>query len=146
MKNTFPAFTFILFFFISSGSVVAGGKWYNFYEDGIKFMQMGNWSQAIVNFNEALKVKDRDTKQIKTYGMHFIEYFPHREKGICFYQLGRVEEAKSELSLSLHQEYSPRAQEFLAKLGGAPPPIQPTELPIIPPQKNDMSDRPISDI
>jgi len=123
-------------------ALFSGGKWYNFYEDGLKLMEKGNWSRAIENFKEAVKTKYQDTKKIKTYGMHFIEYFPHREIGICFYHLGQNDLAERELRLSLQQEYSQRAQEFLSKLSGNPrvkplakPPIQPREdKPKLPPE------------
>ena len=85
-------------------------------------MKSGNWSRAIAKFNEAIVVKNKDMKKIKTYGMHFMPYFPHREKGICYYNLGRFDDARRELTLSLRQQYSPRAQEYLSKLGTAPRP------------------------
>ncbi len=113
-------------------AVLAGGKWYNYYETGLKEMERGNWARAIENFKEALKTQDRDIKTIKTYGMHFIEYFPHREIGICFYHLGQPDLAKNELVISIKQEYSARAQEYLSKLGVTsisevpiPPPVMP---------------------
>jgi len=121
---------------ILQSALFAGGKWYNYYEDGLKQMALGNWAQAIENFREALKTQDRDVKTIKTYGMHYIEYFPHREIGICYYHLGQYDLAKAELTLSLQQEYSARAQEYLIKLGGSAP-IQ-IETPVtIHPTKSD---------
>ena len=100
---------------------ISGGKWYNYYKDGIKLMEAGQWSQAIEKFNAAIEVKSKDVKRIKTYGMHFIKYFPHREKGICFYNLGQTANARRELSISLKQEYSSLAQEYLSKLGKGTP-------------------------
>lgn len=113
-------------------AVLAGGKWYNYYETGLKEMERGNWARAIENFKEALKTQDRDIKTIKTYGMHFIEYFPHREIGICFYHLGQPDLAKNELIISIKQEYSARAQEYLTKLGVtsiSEVPVQPPAIP-----------------
>lgn len=126
----------------------AGGKWYNNYDDGLKSMKNGNWAVAIEHFRDAIKVKPKDVTKIKTYGMHFIEYFPHREMGICFYQLGQTELARKQLSISLNQTYSARAQEYLSKLSGPPqplprntqqiqPPVQDTQ-PKIPPAKLDV--------
>ena len=122
-KNIYFNIILILFLFLSS-NVFAGGKWYNFYEEGVDLVRSNNWSQAIVNFNKALKVKNKDVNKIKTYGMHFIKYFPHREKGICLYNLGRLEEAKRELQISLRQEYSSRAQEYLSKLVNGKMPVR----------------------
>jgi TolB-like protein len=113
-------------------AVLAGGKWYNYYETGLKEMERGNWARAIENFKEALKTQDRDIKTIKTYGMHFIEYFPHREIGICFYHLGQPDLAKNELIISIKQEYSARAQEYLSKLGVTSISEAPIPPPVIP--------------
>jgi len=112
----------ILLLIISFSSVgISGGKWYNYYKDGIKLMEAGQWYQAIEKFNAAIKVKSKDVKRIKTYGMHFIKYFPHRETGICFYNLGQIANARRELSISLKQEYSSLAQEYLSKFGKRTP-------------------------
>lgn len=111
----------LLIVYVLQSALFAGGKWYNYYEDGLKQMALGNWALAIENFKEALKTQNRDVKTIKTYGMHFIEYFPHREIGICYFHLGQHDLAKAELLLSLQQEYSARAQEYLLKLGVSTP-------------------------
>jgi TolB-like protein len=111
--------------------IFAGGMWYNYYEDGLNAMKRQDYAKAITLFQDAMKVKDRDMKRIKTYGMHFIEYFPHRETGICWYSLGEGQKAKNELNTSLMQESSERAIEFLTKIEGGrlpervtpPPPI-----------------------
>jgi len=129
MKPTITIFSIILSILLFHTVIFSGGKWYNYYEDGIKEMEKGNWSKAIENFKEAVKTKYQDTKKIKTYGMHFIEYFPHREIGICFYHLGQLDVAERELKLSLSQEYSIRAQEFLSKVQG-PPGFKRTKPPI----------------
>lgn len=133
-------FCILMILLLCSSQDWAGGKWYNYYDKGLKEMKKGNWAVAIENFKEAIKVKRRDTKRIKTYGMHFISYFPHREIGICFYNLGQFDIAKRELNLSLRQQYSARAQEFISKLGGAStiqppimPPPKPKEIPSIQP-------------
>ncbi|MFZ5518601.1 MAG: CsgG/HfaB family protein [Candidatus Zhuqueibacterota bacterium] len=145
MKRCMSCLTALILLLSVTSSLYSGGKWYNYYDDGVKNMAQGNWARAIENFNEALKVKPRDTKQIKTYGMHFIEYFPHRERGICFYNLGMFKRAALDLSISLKQEYSARAQEYLSKIGSDPmdrepldpklmqqpaeEPVKPTEMP-----------------
>ncbi|OQX96339.1 hypothetical protein B6I21_01210 [candidate division KSB1 bacterium 4572_119] len=126
-------FLMVVLFLLSSFSLVfAGGKWYNHYNDGLKLMKAEKWASAIEKFNRAIIVKKRDTRKIKTYGMHFISYYPHREKGICYYKLGQFKRAKNELALSLKQQYSSRAQEFYGKLGGTQVvdrPVKPKDLP-----------------
>ncbi len=133
MKRKLILFLLILLSFLPQTALFSGGKWYNYYADGLKEMEFGNWAKAIENFREALKVQNQDVKTIKTYGMHFIEYFPHREVGICFYNLGQHELAKSELMMSIRQEFSARAQEYLAKLGVT----SIVEMPIIQPNEEE---------
>jgi len=52
----------------------------------------------------------------KTYGMHFIDYFPHREKGIIYYNLGEYNIAGKELKLSLSYEKTAKALLFLDRV------------------------------
>jgi hypothetical protein len=52
----------------------------------------------------------------RTYGMHFIDYFPHRELGIVLYQLGDLQEAKKEFELSLSQFPSAKARFYLDRV------------------------------
>ena len=133
MRRKKIIFISLLSLLVTYSSLIAGGKWYNYYEDGLKEMERGSWAKAIENFKEAAKTQYKDTKRIKTYGMHFIEYFPHREIGICFYHLGKNDMAERELRLSLQQEYSARAQEYLLKVAGQPtpqPPVQPLVKPV----------------
>lgn len=128
MKRSLIVILVVLISLSSQAALFSGGKWYNFYDEGLKEMKKENWSKAIENFKEAVKTKYQDTKKIKTYGMHFIEYFPHREIGICFYHLGQNDIAERELRLSLQHEYSSRAQDYLSRLSVAPqvkPMVQP---------------------
>jgi TolB-like protein len=135
-------FIIILSLLIAYSSLIAGGKWYNYYEDGLKEMQTGNWAKAIENFKEAVKIQYQDTKKIKTYGMHFIKYFPHRELGICFYHLGKNDVADRELRLSLQHEYSARAQEYLAKVSGQPFVQMPIQVPVKPVEEKKITPPP----
>ncbi len=54
----------------------------------------------------------------RTYGTHFIEYYPHRETGIAYYMLGENENAKKELELSLAYRSTDRAEEYFKKITG----------------------------
>jgi len=58
----------------------------------------------------------QDANRARTYGLHFREYYPIRELGICHYYLGNVELAKHYLAHSLAQAPSQRAQEYLHTL------------------------------
>jgi len=91
-------------------------QWHLFYRTGLQAMERGDWNRAIESFQQAIRVKARDSKKIRATGVMFIEYFPHREMGICYFHLGDRERAKQELSLSLAQEPSERARNFLERL------------------------------
>lgn len=123
--------TSVVFFLIGVfGVPTYASRWYKSYEKGLKEMERENWTAAIQYFKEAIKVQPRDTKKIRTYGMHFIEYFPHREIGIAFYHLGEFEKAKRRLQLSLRFQYSARAQKYLnLVLKHVPPSSKPAPRP-----------------
>ncbi len=132
MKIINQSFLFIFFTLYLFSSAFAGGKWYNYYNDGVEEVKKQNWPVAIEHFKKALKIEKTDRNRARTYGMHFIEYFPHREIGICFYHIDQHEQAKRHLQISLKQQYSARAQEFMNKLKRAPQET-PAKKPVIPP-------------
>jgi TolB-like protein len=106
-------------------------QWHLLYRTGVQAMERGDWNRAIEDFQQALRVKARDSKKIRAIGAMFIEYFPHREIGICYFHLGDFSRAKQELSLSLAQEPSERARIFLQRINrgeyapSTPAPLQP---------------------
>jgi len=55
--------------------------------------------------------------------MHFMPYFPNRELGIAHYYLGNIPEARKYLQISLNQNPTARAREFLNRTskGDGPP-------------------------
>ncbi len=88
-------------------------RWWNFYQRGCSFLEGGFYAEAIADFKEALKQRDRDQRRARTYGMHFIEYFPHRELGASYYHAGNYQEAEQELEASLSAVDSGRAKYYL---------------------------------
>ena len=52
----------------------------------------------------------------RTYGMHFVDYFPRRELGIVYYQTGNLEAAKEALTLSLRQYPTAKARFYLDRV------------------------------
>ncbi len=135
----------ILVSMVMVSSAVAGGEWFRNYADGLKAMKAQNYESAAELFRSALKGNPKDKKKVRTYGMHFIEYFPHRELGICLYYLGDNSEALRHLQISMEQEPSPRARDFLRQLGGnVPPPKREKKVvkkqPRIEPEKKSSGD------
>ena len=114
----------VLLLVIATSALFAGGEWFRIYEQGLEEMENKNFKKAASLFREALEGNETDNEHVRTYGMHFIEYFPHRELGICLYNLGDTNGAINELNLSLSQQASDRAREYMRQIGGGVPPPQ----------------------
>ncbi|OQX07000.1 MAG: hypothetical protein BWK80_50085 [Desulfobacteraceae bacterium IS3] len=97
-------------------------KWYDFYEQALSYADGNFWKEAELDLKEAIRQRDGDQKQARTYARNFIEYFPHRELGIIYYKQGRFEESLKELRISLDAEKSPEAEHYfeLARKSFAP--------------------------
>jgi hypothetical protein len=119
----------VVFFLILlfNSHVMAAGEWYKLYEEGIEAMQDGDYKTASELFIEAIQDNPDDNDHVRTYGMHFIEYYPHRELGICLYQLGDKTGAQQELQISMKMEPSERAKLHLSQLGAGLPPYKKSE-------------------
>jgi TolB-like protein len=88
-------------------------RWWNFYERGISYLEGGFYTEAIADLKEALRQRDKDQRQARTYGMHFIDYFPHRELGAAYFHSDRYADAQKELETSLASADSGRAKFYL---------------------------------
>ncbi len=88
-------------------------RWWNFYERGLSFADGDFYEEAIKDFKEAIKQRDKDQRSARTYGMHFVDYFPHRELGISFYNQKKFSEAEAELEVSLNTIDTGRAKHYL---------------------------------
>lgn len=89
------------------------GKWWNYYERGANRASKGEYSAAIADLKKAMDLRDRDQIMARTYGMHFVDYFPHRELGVILYLQGDLEKALSELETSYSQQESAKAAYFI---------------------------------
>ncbi|UCG78775.1 MAG: hypothetical protein JSV21_02770, partial [Nitrospirota bacterium] len=90
-------------------------RWWNFYERGVSFADGGFYDEAIDDLIMAIKMRSKDQWRARTYGMHFVSYFPHRELGIIFYNQGKYDDAVGELEASLATADSSKAKFFLNK-------------------------------
>lgn len=95
------------------------GRWWNYYERGCSLAEGKFFQEAIADFEEAVKGRGQDQWRARTYGMHFIDYFPHRELGIVSYRLGDLERAIRELENSIAGDPSAKAHFFLNKARAA---------------------------
>ncbi len=109
---------------LSLSQLHAGSDWFRQYNQGLKAMKKGNYELAVNKFKKAILDKKDDSRKIRTYGMHFIKYFPNRELGISYYKLGQNKKALYHLNLSMKMEPSKRAKQFIRKIAGSDsPPI-----------------------
>lgn len=118
----------VLFLMAALSPAWAAQRWYNYYADGLRLMKEEKHAQAIVAFEQALEGLFQDqAKKVQTYGMHFIEYHPHREIGIAAYHLGDMARAREELDLAAaYVPNDPRTEEYLRRVaGGSAPPVAP---------------------
>lgn len=97
-------------------SSVFRGNWWNHYERGNLLAERGAWEQALEDYQKAIEKQDKNIKdafRVRTYGLRFIDYFPHRELGVAYYQTGQFEKAIQELETSLSMTYTAKAAFFL---------------------------------
>ena len=120
MKSLLPEkvifYLLILAFFTAIPLFGGTPRWYNAYQEGLDAIQAGNWQRGVNLFQEALQVKHQDSNKMRAFGAIFIEYYAHRELGICYYELGNIEKAREELNISMNQSSSRRAKMYLDKI------------------------------
>ena len=88
-------------------------RWYHYYKRGLSYAEGEFYSEASYDFYVAIKKKSEDKRKARTYGFHFIDYFPHRELGIIHYHQGSYAKAIKHLQISLSTEKSARAEYYL---------------------------------
>ena len=90
-------------------------RWWNYYERGDSYLEGGYYQDAAEDFQKAINQRETDQRRSRTYGMHFTDYFAHRELGIAYLGMGRTEDAIKELESSLNAEESAKAKFYLNK-------------------------------
>lgn len=91
------------------------GTWFDYYERALSFADCRLWQASASDFDQALGKRSRDTRNAYQLGLHFSDYFPHRELGIALYHLGRFTEAARELETSLEQFPTSKATLYLKR-------------------------------
>jgi tetratricopeptide (TPR) repeat protein len=91
-------------------------KWWNYYERALSYMEGEFYEAALADLEKASGRRFADKRRARTYGLHFVDYFPHRERGLIYYLTGKYELAQKELELSLAQEPSAKARFYRDKI------------------------------
>jgi len=90
-------------------------QWWHYYQRGLSFADGECWDEAKLDLNEALKRRNKDKRRARTYGMHFISYFPNREIGVILFRQGHYEDAIKYLTLSLDMVKTSKAAYYIDK-------------------------------
>ena len=106
-------------------------RWWNYYERGVSFADGKFFNEAAADFQEAIQQREKDQRMARTYGMHFVDYFPHRELGIVYYETGNLVKARDELESSLKTFPSAKAYFYLDRVRKAL--IEQSKVQILPP-------------
>jgi len=91
-------------------------KWWNYYERALSFADGEFYQEAEADIKRAINQREKDQRLARTYGMHFTDYFPHRELGIIYYQKGDIASAEKELEISINQFPSAKAYFYLDRV------------------------------
>ena len=94
-------------------------QWNDYYLRGVSYSDGEFWEDAASDFSTAVHKRKDDQRRARTYGMHFIDYFPNRELGIAYFHLGKFQEAIQALETSLKTADSARAKFYLNKARSA---------------------------
>lgn len=103
---------------ISDDSGTFRARWWSYYERGLARAEKVDWQNALNDLKKAISLRLKDQRMARTYGMHFIDYFPHRELGIIHLNRGEIDEAIRELEESLRAEESAKAVYYLNRARG----------------------------
>ena len=102
------------------------GRWWQYYERGVSWSLGGFWKEAEADLRACLQQRQTDARRARTYGMHFVQCFVHRELGAVLLEQGQLDEAEREVLASLAQEPSAKGEFLLERIravrAGAPPP------------------------
>ena len=89
------------------------GKFWNYYQAGLSYAEGFCLNEAAMAFSRAIDVNPKDNRYVTTYGMNYIQYYPHRELGIIRFYQNNYKDAIPELKQSLNNCASGRALFFL---------------------------------
>lgn len=87
--------------------------WWGYAERGSSYLAGKFYAEAKTDLEKALEGRSEDSWRARTYGLHFVEYFPNRELGIAEFHLGNLDAAEAALNNSLASVDTERAHYYL---------------------------------
>ena len=130
------AVSFLLSTFVTG---VAFASWYDDYDAGVAAARAGNWSVVVQKMTSAIKGNGSENNKARTYGAIFINYHPYYYRGAAYLNLGKYEQAISDLektsgpgpeNLGSIDTLMDRAKKQLAAAAEpAPEPVRPAPTP-----------------
>ena len=87
--------------------------WWGYAERGSSYLAGKFYAEAKADLEKALEGRSEDSWRARTYGLHFVEYFPNRELGIVEFHLGNLEAAEAALKTSLEAVDTERAHYYM---------------------------------
>jgi len=69
-----------------AGPALAVQDWYEYYLQARDDVARRRWSDCLQNLDRALQLRPRSGLRLRTYGVDFIDYFPHYYRGVCLLQ------------------------------------------------------------
>jgi tetratricopeptide (TPR) repeat protein len=117
LNKQFMRIHICLLYFLILPWLCSGQTFFDSYREGLKYLKTDSLNEAETCFKQALKYRNKDDKQARTYGMHFIEYFPNRELGIIYYERKQLDLAIDFLEKSMSDCASDRAKDYLLMIG-----------------------------
>ncbi|MCP4344054.1 MAG: hypothetical protein GY795_00830 [Desulfobacterales bacterium] len=104
---------------------IPGSLWDEYYRQGLDCMGKENYEMAIDCFEQSIegtrpligkREPKKDSRTVETSRGRFIDYFPRREMGIAYYQIGELDNARKILETSITQYPSSKAKVFLERV------------------------------
>ncbi|MBF0449251.1 MAG: hypothetical protein HQK75_00965 [Candidatus Magnetomorum sp.] len=93
------------------------GQWDDFYLRALTCIEQKHFQQAVEDFQASLErrppSKQFDRRMVRSYGMHYLDYFPNREIGFVYYLQHHYEKALIYLNRSILSEPSAKAYYYL---------------------------------
>jgi tetratricopeptide (TPR) repeat protein len=90
-------------------------RWEDYYERAMSCYSGGFYNEALIDIDKAIVIKkhEKDERMVRTHGMHYIDCFVNRDKGLILYALKQYDKAKNQLELSIQHEPSDKAFHYL---------------------------------